>query len=246
MIYSETNNKNKEWRDGRMEQENKQQIVDKKMDAMMEQMKADITKTVTEELANKGIQIVPLDYSAGSEIVKIVDEYQATIKKIDAEMKHNEETYKADIVKMKNIELQLDKKDALYEANKKLDDTLAKQEMIHNQEIEKIRNSQEYKDNRAENLQLLSMLKGCDVPTEQMLDLIGDMCKAEDMKVLGVVKTMFGDNVKASFTIDKAISGIEESRANSELKMMINTMKSYIQDGNENLRVFAYFKQYRK
>ena len=90
------------------------------------------------------------------------------------------------------------------------------------------------------------MLKGCDVPTEQMLDLIGDMCKAEDMKVLGVVKTMFGDNAKASFTIDKAISGIEESRANSELKMMINTMKSYIENGDLNLRVFSYFKQYRK
>ena len=246
MIYLETNNKNNEWRDGRMEQNNNTNVVDTKVNELMDNMKAQISAEVKAELQEKGIEIVPLDYSAGAEIVKIVDDYQATIKKIDDEMKHNEETYKADIVKMKNIELQLDKKDALYEANKKLDKTLEKQEMIHNQKIEKIRNSQEYKDNRAENLQLLSMLKGCDVPTEQMLDLIGDMCKAEDMKVLGVVKTMFGDNVKASFTIDKAISGIEESRANSELKMMINTMKMYIEDGNENLRVFSYFKQYRK
>ena len=53
-------------------------------------------------------------------------------------------------------------------------------------------------------------------------------------------------NVSSAFAIDKAIQGIEESRANSELKMMINTMKSYIEDGNENLRVFSYFKQYRK
>ena len=226
------------------QQQNQQQVVDKKMDAMMEQMKADITKTVTEELASKGIEIVPLDYSAGSEIVKLVDDYKKAIDEIDKKIEYNEKTYKD--CKVMNCELRLDKNECKRETLEKLDKTLEKQEMVHNQEIEKIRNSQEYKDNRAENLQLLSMLKGCDVPTEQMLDLIGDMCRAEDMKVLGVVKTMFGDNAKASYTIDKAISGIEESRANSELKNMITTMKMYIEDGNENLRVFSYFRKYRK
>ena len=227
-----------------MEQNNNTNVVDKKMDELMEGMKADITKSVTEELASKGIQIVPMSYSAGSEIIKLVDDYKSQIEEIDKKIEYNERTFKD--CKVLNCELRLDKTDLKRETLEKLDKTLEKQEMIHNQEIEKIRNSQEYKDNRAENLQLLSMLKGCDVPTEQMLDLIGDMCKAEDMKVLGVVKTMFGDNAKASYTIDKAISGIEESRANSELKMMINTMKSYIEDGNENLRVFSYFQQYRK
>ena len=228
-----------------MEQENKQQAqVDKEMDAMMEQMKKDITKTVSEELASKGIEIVPMSYNAGVEIIKLVDDYKSQIEEIDKKIEYNEKTYKDS--KVMNFELGLDKNDLKRETLEKLDKTLKKQEMIHNQEIEKIRNSQEYKDNRAENLQLLSMLKGCDIPQEQMLDLIGDMVRAEDMKVLGVVKTMFGDNVKASFTIDKAIKGIEEARANSELKQMINTMKSYIEDGNENLRVFSYFKQYRK
>ena len=225
-----------------MEQNNN--TVDVKMDELMEGMKADITKSVMEQLANKGVEVVPLDYSAGVDIVKLVDDYKKEIQEIDKKIEYNEKTYKDS--KVMNFELGLDKKDLKRETLEKLDKTLEKQEMIHNQEIEKIRNSQEYKDNRAENLQLLSMLKGCDVPTEQMLDLIGDMCKAEDMKVLGVVKTMFGDNAKASFTIDKAISGIEESRANSELKMMVDTMKRFVEDGNENLRVFSYFKQYRK
>ena len=218
--------------------------VQQQIDGMMEQMKAQISAEVKAELQEKGIEVIPMDYNAGVDIVKIVDDYKKTIDEIDKKIEYNEKTYKDS--RVMNCELRLDKNECKRETLEKLDKTLEKQEMIHNQEIEKIRNSQEYKDNRAENLQLLSMLKGCDVPTEQMLDLIGDMCKAEDMKVLGVVKTMFGDNVKASYTIDKAISGIEESRANSELKMMINTMKSYIEDGNENLRVFSYFKQYRK
>ena len=227
-----------------MEQNNNTNVVDKKMDELMEGMKAQISAEVKAELQEKGIEVIPLDYSAGTDIVKIVDDYKKAIDEIDKKIEYNEKTYKDS--RVMNCELRLDKNDLKRETLEKLDKTLEKQEMIHNQEIEKIRNSQEYKDNRAENLQLLSMLKGCDVPTEQMLDLIGDMCKAEDMKVLGVVKTMFGDNVKASFTIDKAIKGIDEARANSQLKQMINTMKSYIQDGNETLRVFSYFKQYRK
>ena len=227
-----------------MEQQQNQQVVDKEIDGMMEGMKAQITESVMEQLANKGVEVVPMDYSAGANIVKLVDDYKSKIEEIDKKIEYNEKTYKD--CKVMNCELRLDKNDLKRETLEKLDDTLAKQEMVHNQEIEKIRNSQEYKDNRAENLQLLSMLKGCDVPTEQMLDLIGDMCKAEDMKVLGVVKTMFGDNAKASFTIDKAIDGIEQARANSQLKMMIDTMKRFVEDGNENLRVFSYFKQYRK
>ena len=118
-----------------MEQENKQT---QEMDAMMEQMKKDVTAQVTDMLKNKGITVIPNDYSAEKEMVEIVEEYQATIKKLDDEMKHNEATYKADIVKMKNIELQLDKKDALYEANKKLDDIIKKQEKVQQQKIESL------------------------------------------------------------------------------------------------------------
>ena len=77
-----------------MEQNNNTNVVDKKMDELMEGMKADITKTVTEELASKGIEIVPLDYSAGVDIVKIVDDYQKAIDDIDKKIEYNEKTYK--------------------------------------------------------------------------------------------------------------------------------------------------------
>ena len=109
MIYSETNNKNKEWRDGRMEQNNNTNVVDKKMDAMMEQMKAQISAEVKAELQEKGIEIVPMDYSAGSEIVKLVDDYKSQIDEIDKKIEYNEKTYKDS--KVMNFELGLDKKD---------------------------------------------------------------------------------------------------------------------------------------
>ena len=227
-----------------MEQNNNTNVVDKKMDAMMEQMKADITKTVTEELASKGVEVVPMSYSAGADIVKLVDDYKKAIDEIDKKIEYNEKTYKDS--KVMNFELGLDKKDLKRETLEKLDKTLEKQQMIQDRIIKDKQSSKEYKEAKGEALQLLNLLKDCDIPTEQLMDILSPIVEASDTKTLAIAHTLLQKNTTGAFAIDKAISGIEESRANSELKMMINTMKSYIEDGNENLRVFSYFKQYRK
>ena len=227
-----------------MEQNNNTNVVDKKMDELMEGMKADITKTVTEELASKGIQIVPMSYNAGADIIKLVDDYKSQIEEIDKKIEYNEKTYKDS--KVMNFELGLDKKDLKRETLEKLDKTLEKQEMIQQRKIDDIQGSKEYKEAKGEALQMLHLLKDCDIPTEQLLELISPLVEASDTKTLAIAHTLLAKNPSSAFAIDKAIDGIEESRANSELKQMINTMKSYIEDGNENLRVFSYFKQYRK
>ena len=227
-----------------MEQNNQQQIVDKKMDAMMEQMKKDITKTVSEELASKGIEVIPMSYNAGADIIKLVDDYKSQIEEIDKKIEYNEKTYKDS--KVMNFELGLDKKDLKRETLEKLDKTLEKQEMIQQRKIDDIQGSKEYKEAKGEALQMLHLLKDCDIPTEQLMDLISPLVEASDTKTLAIAHTLLQKNVSSAFAIDKAISGIEQARANSELKQMIDTMKRFVEDGNENLRVFSYFKQYRK
>ena len=224
-----------------MEQENKQQA---QVNELMDNMKAQISAEVKAELQEKGIEIVPLDYSAGSEIVKLVDDYKSQIEEIDKKIEYNEKTYKDS--KVMNFELGLDKKDLKRETLEKLDKTLEKQQMIQDRIIKDKQSSKEYKEAKGEALQMLHLLKDCDIPTEQLLDLISPLVEASDTKTLAIAHTLLAKNVSSAFAIDKAIDGIEQARANSELKMMINTMKSYIEDGNENLRVFSYFKQYRK
>ena len=226
------------------QQQNQQQVVDKEMDAMMEQMKAQISAEVKAELQEKGIEIVPLDYSAGSEIVKLVDDYQKEIQAIDKKIEYNEKTYKD--CKVMNCELRLDAKDLKRETLEKLDKTLEKQEMIQDRIIKDKQSSKEYKEAKGEALQMLHLLKDCEIPTEQLMDILSPIVEASDTKTLAIAHTLLQKNTTGAFAIDKAISGIEESRANSELKMMIDTMKSYIEDGNESLRVFSYFRKYRK
>lgn len=224
--------------------ENNQQQVDKKMDELMEGMKAQISAEVKAELQEKGVEIVPMDYSAGADIVKLVDDYKKAIDEIDKKIEYNEKTYKDS--KVMNFELGLDKKDLKRETLEKLDKTLEKQEMIQDRIIKDKQSSKEYKEAKGEALQMLHLLKDCDIPTEQLLELISPLVQAQDTKTLAIAHTLLAKNPSSAFAIDKAISGIEEARTNSQLKQMINTMKMYIEDGNENLRVFSYFKQYRK
>ena len=227
-----------------MEQNNNTNVVDKKMDELMEGMKAQISAEVKAELQEKGIEVIPMSYDCGADIVKLVDDYKSQIEEIDKKIEYNEKTYKDS--KVMNFELGLDKKDLKRETLEKLDKTLEKQEMIQQRKIDDIQGSKEYKEAKGEALQMLHLLKDCDIPVEQLMDLISPLVEASDTKTLAIAHTLLQKNVSSAFAIDKAISGIEESRANSELKQMINTMKSYIEDGNENLRVFSYFKQYRK
>ena len=224
-----------------MEQENKQQA---QVNELMDNMKAQISAEVKAELQEKGIEIVPMSYNAGADIVKLVDDYKKAIDEIDKKIEYNEKTYKDS--KVMNFELGLDKKDLKRETLEKLDKTLEKQEMIQQRKIDDIQGSKEYKEAKGEALQLLNLLKDCDIPTQQLMDLISPLVEASDTKTLAIAHTLLQKNVSSAFAIDKAIDGIEQARANSDLKQMINTMKSYIEDGNENLRVFSYFKQYRK
>ena len=226
------------------QQQNQQQVVDTKVNELMDNMKAQISAEVKAELQEKGIEVIPLDYSAGTEIVKLVDEYKKAIDDIDKKIEYNEKTYKDS--KVMNFELGLDKKDLKRETLEKLDKTLEKQEMIQQRKIDDIQGSKEYKEAKGEALQMLHLLKDCDIPTEQLLELISPLVEASDTKTLAIAHTLLAKNPSSAFAIDKAISGIEQARANSELKQMINTMKSYIEDGNETLRVFSYFQQYRK
>ena len=206
-----------------MEQENKQT---QEMDKLMEDMKAQISAEVKAELQEKGIEVIPLDYSAGTEIVKLVDEYKKAIDDIDKKIEYNEKTYKDS--KVMNFELGLDKKDLKRETLEKLDKTLEKQEMIQDRIIKDKQSSKEYKEAKGEALQMLHLLKDCDIPTEQLLELISPLVEASDTKTLAIAHTLLAKNPSSAFAIDKAISGIEQARANSELKMMINTMKSYL------------------
>lgn len=220
-----------------MEQENKQQTQDI-------EMKANIEQTVMEELTNRGISVVPLDYNAGVEIVKLVDDYEKAIKEIDEKIAYNEKTYKDS--KVMNVELGLDKRELKRDTLEKLDKTLEKQQMIQERAIQDKQASKEYKEAKGEALQLLNLLKDCDIPTEQLMELVSPLVEAQDTKTLGIAHTLLQKNANCVHAIDRAIKGIEEVRANSELKQMIDTMKMYLEDGNENLRVFSYFREYRR
>lgn len=241
-----------------MEMENKQQQIKESKEAMvnaeleandieMEKRRAEITEEVKDMLKEKGIEVLPVDYDAGAEMVAIVDQYFETIERINAEIKHNLERYSNSVAKEKNIHLNLDAKDELYEANKKLDDIVKKQEKIQQMKIENAQADPKYKEQKMESIQMLNMLKDVkDIPNEMLVDLISPMVNAQDVKTLEIAKVMLQGNKLASHTLTQTIDGINEALDNTELKQCIETMKTYLKTGEENFSVFSLKSKYQK
>lgn len=214
-------------------------------DIEFEQRKAEITAEVKEMLKEKGIEVVDMDYSAGKEIVGLINAYNETIDKINKEMKYNSDTYKNEIAKMKNCELHLDKNELKRETIEKLEKTLEKQEKVQEQLIKDKQADPKYKEMKSEAFGVLNLLKDCSIPTEQLMDILSPIVESSDTKALGICKTLLQNNPSSVFAIEKAITGIEEARANNELKQMINTMKDFINNGNDNLSYFMYMSKFR-
>lgn len=232
-----------------MEENNKKQgtDIDIEAEAYMEQMKKEITKEVEEMLKQKGIKVIEKDYSAEKEMVAIVEDYQNKIKEIDKQIEYNNRRYKDDVAKIKNVELNLDKKDELYEANKKLDNIIKNKEKLDKEKIERFQNDKNYKEAKMETLQILNMLKDVkDIPTETLIDLLEPLVNAQDVKALSIVEVMLQSNLLASHTLTRVIDEINMSLENRELKEAVDVFKKYLVNNEENLTVFAYMKKFKK
>ena len=100
--------------------------IDVQIEGMLEQMKADISKQVKQELQGKGITIIDNSYDGFKEVAKLMDTYEAKVEKIQAEIKHNEETYSENVCKVKNYELHLDEEELKQDTIKELDEVVKK------------------------------------------------------------------------------------------------------------------------
>ena len=88
------------------------------------------------------------------------------------------------------------------------------------------------------------MLKGCDIPVSQLMDIISPMVSAYDIRTLGICATLLQDNFSASYAIENAINGIEDLRTNSNLNYVIETMKQYVTTNQDGLAYFSVMAKY--
>ena len=224
-----------------MEQNNNQQQIDTIFNDIEQQTKEEVHK----ELQEKGYLVLKADFNAGKEIVKVVDKFEADIKAIDEQIEYNTKTYSAEKCKVDNYLLMQDKIDLQTEAVEKIDFIVAKNQERYNQQILEQQQAKEYKEAKMECLQTLGLLKGVDIPTAKLLEILEPVIEVQDIKTLELAGILLQGNKSNAYAIESTINSIESAKANRELFNIASTMKDFILNGQDTLSVFTIKQRFK-
>lgn len=219
--------------------------INKQIDNTFETMKAEIAQEVGVILASKGVEIIEDGYDAGKSVVNLINDYNDKMTTIELQLKHNSEIYKEDKARIENYQLHLDKQDLKRDTLAELDNIVKKQEYLHEQQVKNKQSDPNYHQAKGEMLNVLSLLAKCDIPVEQLMDILSPSIEAEDTRTLRIAHTLLQSNKTASYAIERAISGVEDMKANNDLVQMVGTMKDYINTGNDGLGYYAWINRYK-
>ena len=211
-----------------------------------ESLKQDIAREVREELLNHNIEIVDDNYNAEQNVVDIINKYNTEKQNIEDAIAYNYDTYKTDKAEVENYCLRLDLQELKAETLDKLDKVAEKQAFIFEEQVKAAQMDPKYAQAKGEVFNILSLLRGCQIPTSQLMDIISPMVSAYDTRALGICSTLLQDNFSAKFAVDNAINGIEDLRTNSELNYAIDTMKQYVTTNQDGLAYFSIMAKYNK
>ena len=224
-----------------MEQQNNQQTIDTIFDTMEQQTKQEVHK----ELQEKGYLVLPADFSAGKEICRVVDKFEADIKDIEQQIAYNNDTYKEDKAKVENYLLLQDKIDCQTEAIEKIDYIVEKNQERYNKDIQTKQSTKEYREAKMECLQMLQLLKDVSIPSSKLLEIIDPIISVQDIKTLEIVGILLQGNSSNAYCIEQTIQQIESAKANRELYNIAHTMKDYIRNQQDTLSVFSIKQRFK-
>ena len=210
-----------------------------------EQLKADITREVREQLLSQNVTVIDDNYNAEQNVVDIINKYNTEKQNIEDVIAYNYDTYKTDKAEVENYCLRMDLQDLKAETLDKLDEVAEKQAFIFEKQVEEAQADPKYAQAKGEVFNILSLLKGCQIPTAQLIDIISPMVSAYDTRTLGICATLLQDNFSASYAIQNAIDGIEDLRTNSNLNYAIETMKQYVTTNQDGLAYFSIMSKYK-
>ena len=210
-----------------------------------EQLKANIAREVREELLSQNVTVIDDNYNAEQDVVGIINKYNTDKSSIEDAIKYNDDTYKTDKAEVENYCLRLDLQELRAETIEALDKVAEKQAFIFEKQVEDAQADPNYAQAKGEVFNILALLKGCDIPVSQLMDIISPMVNSYDTKALGICATLLQDNFSAKFAIENAISGIEDLRTNSNLNYAIETMKQYVTTNQDGLAYFSIMSKYK-
>lgn len=210
-----------------------------------EDLKANIAREVRDELLSQNVTIIEDNYNAEQDVVNIINKYNTDKQAIEDAVKYNYDTYKPDKAEVENYCLRLDLQELKASTLDKLDRVAEKQAFIFEEQVKAAQMDPNYTQAKSEVFNILSLLKGCNIPVSQLMDIISPMINAYDTRALGICATLLQDNFSSSYAIENAIGTIQDMRTNSELNYAIDVMKQYVTTGEDGLAYFSVMSKHK-
>lgn len=96
-----------------------------------------------------------------------------------------------------------------------------------------------------EALQTLGLLKGVDIPTAKLLEILEPVIEVQDIKTLELAGILLQGNHSNAYAIESTIQQIESAKMNRELFNIASTMKDFIRNGQDTLSVFTIRQRFK-
>ena len=219
--------------------------LDKGEQTTLEAIRNDIMRDVRAEIA-KNNTVIPNGYDGGKEISKIVKEAQALKADYVEQVQKIEARYSKEVGNSKKAVLEQDMRYEMKSLAEDIDRAVEEDRIAREDEKARLLASDEYKDAKMENMQLLAMLAqaGADIDYQTFLELADAAISAGDTTTIKYMGMMSGKQ-NASFAND-IIHQINIAEKNEPLTQFANSAKSFLENNDVSLTLMAQMKLYEE
>ena len=217
--------------------------LDEQEQTTLEAIRNDIMRDVRAEIA-KNNTVIPNGFDGGAEIAKLVKKAQAFKADYVDQVQKIEARYSKEVGNSKKAVLEQDMRYEMKSLAEDIDKAVEEDRIAREDEKARLLASDEYKDQKMENMQLLAMLAqaGADIDYQTFMELANVAISAGDTTAIKYMGMMSGKQ-NASFAND-IIHQINIAEQNKPLAQFADSAKQFLVDGDISLTLMAQMKLY--
>ena len=217
--------------------------LDEQEATTLNSIKENIMRDVKAEIA-KNNTVIPTGFSGGTEIAKLVKKAQQLKVDYDKEVARIDARYKEEIANSKKAVLEQDMRYEMKSLAEDIDAAVEEDRIAREDEKARLLASDEYKDQKMENMQLLAMLAqaGADIDYQTFMELANVAISAGDTTAIKYMGMMSGKQ-NASFAND-IIHQINIAEQNKPLSQFADSAKQFLENSDINLTLMSQMKLY--
>lgn len=219
--------------------------LDEQEGVTLEAIREGIMRDVRAEIA-KNNTIIPTGFSGGAQIAKLVHKAQQLKVDHDKELARINSRYSKEVGDSKKAVLEQDYRYDMQSLAQDIDAAVEEDRIAREDEKARLLASDEYKDAKMENMQLLAMLAqaGADIDYQTFMELANVAISAGDTTAIKYMGMMSGKQ-NASFAND-IIHQINIAETNKQLTQFADSAKSFLENGEISLTLMAQMKLYEE